>query len=121
MGDVGADFDVVELLFVDGVGYVLAATIPGHFVARVALVDVGRHVGHLARCGVATHEADAGDAFAAEGQHAVQRQGVERAARVGPEEGAVAPRTTARTARQVDGQGGFVGDLLEDDVGIQIL
>lgn len=120
VGDKGAYLDVVELLFVNLLGDVLAPAVPSHLVARVSAVDVGGHVGHLLGRRVATHEAHARDALPAECQHPVQGQRVERTARVGPQVGAVAPRATARAARQVDGQRGLVWHLLEDNVGVEI-
>ena len=120
MGEVGPDLDVVELLLVDIVGDVLPATVPRHLVARVAAVQVGRQVGDFAWRGIASHEADTGDVVATEGQHPIQCQGVEGTPRVSPQIGTVAPRTAAGTAGDVDGQRGFVGNLLEDDVGIEV-
>ena len=121
VGDVGAHLDVVELLLVDGMGYVLPPAVPSHLIAGIASVDVCRQVGHLVGCGVATHKADTGDAIAMFGHQAVDGSGIEHLTSVRPQIRAVASRTPAGAARDVDGQGGLVGDLLEDDVGIEIL
>lgn len=120
MGDVGTQFDVVELLFVEVVGEVLTAAIPCHFVTGVVEVDVCCESRHLVRRGIAAHEADAGDALALGGHHGVDGLGVEREAVVAPELRAVAAWAVAGAAGNIDGQGGLVWDFLEDDVGVEV-
>ncbi len=120
MGDVGTQFDVVELLFVEVVGEVLTAAVPCHFVTGVVEVDVCCESRHLVRRGIAAHEADAGDALALGGHHGVDGLGVEREAVVAPELRAVAAWAVAGAAGNIDGQGGLVWDFLEDDVGVEV-
>lgn len=120
MGDVGTQFDVVELLFVEVVGEVLTAAVPCHFVTGVVEVDVCGEGCHLVRRGIAAHEADAGDALALGGHHGVDGLGVEREAGVAPELRAVAAGAATGAAGDIDGQGGLVWDFLEDNVGIEV-
>lgn len=120
MGDVGTQFDVVELLFVEVVGEVLTAAVPCHFVTGVVEVDVCCESRHLVRRGIAAHEADAGDALALGGHHGVDGLGVEREAVVAPELRAVAAWAVAGAAGDIDGQGGLVRDFLEDNVGVEV-
>jgi len=61
VGDVGADFDVVELLAVNVVWYVLATAVPGGFEGGVCTVEVCGKGCHFLRDGITTHEADTGD------------------------------------------------------------
>lgn len=61
VGDVGADFDVVELLFVYMVGDVLAAAVPGGFEGGMRGVEVRGKGCHFLWGGIAAHEADTGD------------------------------------------------------------
>lgn len=77
VGDVGADFDVVELLAVEGVGDILAAAVPCRFVMRIASVDICCQRSHLVGCGIAPHKTDACDALTVLRHHAVKSCGVE--------------------------------------------
>lgn len=120
VGDVGAYLDVVELLLVDVMGYVLPTAVPGNLVAGIALVDVSGQVSHLVGCSVAAHKADAGNAFAMLRHQAVYGVGIERPAGVRPQIGAVASRTPTGTPRDVDGQRGLVGHLLEDNIRVEV-
>ena len=61
VGDVGADFDVVELLTIDMVGDVLAAAVPGGFEGGMRGMEVRGKGCNLLRGGIAAHEADTGD------------------------------------------------------------
>ena len=61
VGDVGADFDVVEQLAVYLVGNVLAAAVPGGLEGGMRGVEVRGKGCHLLRGGIAAHEADTGD------------------------------------------------------------
>ena len=84
VGVVGADFDVVELLAVEGVRDVLTATVPRHFVMRIALTDICRQLSHLMRGGIAPHETDACDSLTVFRHHAVDGFGIEWQACVRP-------------------------------------
>lgn len=121
MGDVGPYLDVVELLFVHGVGDILPSAVPCHFVSGITPMDVCCQVSHLVGSGVTAHKTDTGDSLSMLGHHVVDGLVVERSARIRPQIGAVASWTPAGTPRNVDGQRGFVGYLLEDDVSIDIL
>ena len=121
VGDVGADFDVVELLSVEGVGDVLAAAVPRHFVMRVVLTDICGQRAHLVGGGITPHKADACDSLSVLRHHAVKGCGVERQAGVCPQVGTVAAGTPTGASCNVDGQCCLVGDFLKDYVGVEIL
>ena len=121
VGDVGAYFDVVELLAVKGMGDVLAAAVPRHFVPWVALMDICCQRSHFMRGGIAPHETDAGDSFSMLRHHAVEGCGVEWRACVRPQVGTMAAGTPTWASCNVDGQCRLVRDFLKDNVGIEIL
>lgn len=121
MGNVGAHLYVVELLLVNSMGNILTAAIPRYFVLRVSLMDVCCQAFHLVGSGIATHEADTGDAHAMLCHQAVDGFGIEWHPCIRPQIGAMASRTPTGAPRDVDGQRGLVGDFLEYDVGVEIL
>ena len=121
VSDVGAYFDVVELLAVEGVGDVLAAAVPRHFVPWVASVDICCQRSHFMRGGIAPHETDAGDSFSMLRHHTVEGCGVEWQACVRPQVGTMAAGTPTWASCNVDGQCRLVRDFLKDNVGIEIL
>ena len=121
VGDVGTDFDVVELLTVEGMGDVLAAAVPRHFVVRVMLVDIYCQHSHFMRGGIAPHETDACDSLSMLRHHAVEGCGVEWQACVRPQVGTMAAGTPTWASCNVDGQCRLVGDFLKDYVGVEIL
>ena len=120
MGNVGTHLDVVELLLIDVMGYVLPTAVPSYFVARVTLMNVGGQSGYLVGCSIATHKANAGDAFAMLCHQAVYGIGIKGSAGVRPQIGAVTARTPTGAPRDVDGQRGFVGHLLEDNIRVDV-
>ena len=121
VGDVGANFDVVELLAVEGMRDVLATAVPRHFVTWVVLMDIFGQRSHFVGSGVAPHETDACDALSVLRHHAVEGCGVEWQACVRPQVGAVAAGTPTRASCYVDGQCSLVRDFLKDNVGVEIL
>ena len=84
VGDVRADFDVVELLAVEGVGDVLAAAVPGGLEPWVSGMQVGGKGGHFVGGSIAPHKAYAGDMVVHCTDKGVKDVGSERGARVGP-------------------------------------
>ena len=121
VGDVRADFDIVELLAVEAVGDVLTAAVPAHFVAWITLMDICGQRSHFMRGGITPHETDACDSLSVFRHHAVKDCGVEWQACVCPQIGAMAAGTLARASCDVDGQCRFIRDFLKDNVGVEIL
>ena len=121
VGNVGPYLDVVELLLVYVVGYILPTAVPRHFMAWIMLVDVCGKGSHLMGCGIATHKTNTGDAVAMNGHHAIYGIGIERTSYVCPQKGTVASRTPTGAPRYINSQRGLVRNLLEHNVGIEIL
>ena len=72
-------------------------------------------------CCVTSHETDAGDAVFVGVHKATERAYGELFANVLREPWAMAAWAMARAACEVDGEGGLVGDLLKDYVGVEVL
>ena len=121
VGNVGSYLYVVELLLVYVVGYILPTAVPSHFMAWIMLVDVCGKGSHLMGRGIATHKTNTGNAAAMSGHHAIYGIGIERTSRVCPQKGTMAPRTSTRTPSNINSQRGLVRNLLEHNVGIEVL
>ena len=120
VADVGADLDVVEVALVDDGGHTDASRVPRHLQLGVFFMDVLCQQVDPLGVGIATHEGDAGDVGLETADKVVDGSGVEWQSDVVPQVVAMAPRTAARAARDVDSERHLIGDFLEDDVGVDI-
>ena len=97
MLDVWADFDVVEVLLVNGWCDTDAPAVPSHFVGRVFLMNILCQFVDIRGFGISTHEGDARDAAVVLADELVQHVGGQRLADVAPKIWAVASWATAGT------------------------
>ena len=119
--EVRADLDVVEVVLVDLLGDAHPAAVPSHLEVGVLLVYVLCEAVDAPWLCVASHECDAGDVLAVLGHELVYGVGGEGHAHILPQILRVAAWASAGTARDVDGQGHFVGYFLEDDSCVDVL
>ena len=121
MGQVGAEFDIVEVVEVYLLGEDRTAAVPGCFDARVALLEARGDGVDLRRGGVAAHQGNTADAGGLAREQAVDSLVGQGFARVAPEVLGVASRAAAGASREVDGQRHLVGNLLKDNICIDVL
>ena len=118
--DPSAQFDVVECRGLETLRQLLPARIPCRAQLRAGFPYGPCQPGDLVRPGVAAHECDAGHRTSVTGQQPQQFRLVEHAPFVRLQVRAVASRAAVGTARDVERQGRFAGNLGEHHVEIVI-
>ena len=117
---VGTKLDIVEVAEAHLRREQRAATPPGQMQPwETAAQATGQRVDLGGLC-VATHEAEAGDPTGTVTEHTLHHIGGQRLADIAPEVLRMAPRTATRAPREVDGQRHLVGNLLKDDVCVDV-
>ena len=118
---VGAQFDIVEVVEVHRRGDQVPTAVPRRLQSRMALLEARGNAVHLGRGGVATHQRHAADSRRLPLQQLVEGFVRQRLAHVAPQMLGVAPRTATGTARQVHRQRHLVGNLLKDNICFGVL
>lgn len=105
---------------VEPIGQFRATTVPAGVQMGMRFAEEREEMEHTARIVVATHQCGAGDGATVLFNQREPAFFGELLAVVAPKISTVAPRTGTRTAREVHGEGHFVGEFLENDVVVDV-
>ena len=106
---------------IESIGQFRAATVPTGVQMRMRFAEDREQTEHGARVVVASHQRGAGDGATVLFNQCEPAFFGQLLAIVAPKVGAMTPRTGARAAREVHGEGHFVGKFLENDVVVDVL
>lgn len=105
---------------VESIGQFRATTVPAGVQMGMRFAKEREEMEYTARLVVAAHQCGAGDGATILFNQREPAFFREFLAVVAPKIGAVAPRTGTRAAREVHGEGHFVGEFLENDVVVDV-
>ena len=105
---------------VESIGQLLATTVPTGVQFGMRFAEEREEMEHAARIVVAAHQRGAGDGVTILFNQREPAFFGEFLAVVAPKVGAVTPRAGTRAAREVHGEGHFVGKFLENDVVVDV-
>ena len=105
---------------IESIGQFRATTVPAGAQMGMRFAEEREEMEHTARIVVAAHQCGAGDGAAVLFNQGEPAFFGELLAVVAPKIGAVTTRTGTRAAREVHGEGHFVGEFLENDVVVDV-
>ena len=120
MAEVGAHFDIVEMLLIDERRDCRAPSVPTNLQTVVTFLDIFRKQVDFRWVAIAPHKAHTGNGIFRIMNQCRQCFSRQFISPICPQELTMAARTATRTSRNIDGKRHLIGKLLKDDICINI-
>ena len=120
MAEVGAHFDIVEMLLIDERRDCRAPSVPTNLQSVVTFLDMFRKQVDSRWVAIATHKPHTSNGIFRTMNQCRQRFSRQFISPIYPQELTMAARTTTRTSRNINGKCHLIGKLLKDDICIDI-
>ena len=120
MAEVGAHFDIVEMLLINERRNCCAPCVPTNLQSVVTFLDIFCKQVNCRWVAIATHKAHTGNGIFRTTNQCRQRFSRQFISPICPQELTMAARTTTRTSRNINGKRHLIGKLLKDNICIDI-